>query len=559
MFKCLDWMWLNDYSDDPNISRRQPGSNFAALPDYHLSLPSEIAAIPNPELPVYLVRFHSLSLLVASSLLAGCQSWRNSSHPLPQVLADQPSQVRVTRNDGGRFTLRRPRLSGDTLVGDLTSSAASGTIAVPLSEVRSLEVRRFNGLKTAGLIAGVGATAILIAAAAGDGDDPPSGGGGGDGIYYSCPLVYSWDGSRWRLDSGTFGGAIARPLARTDVDNLQYAVAERNTLRLRLANELRETDHVDELTVLAVDHPQGLSVAPTSAGDVRVIGDLQSPTMALDSRGGDALARLRQLDDWEWESALVRRDTSLLDDVRDALELTFRRPPGDTVDLVVDARNTVWAAYLVGELVRAQGRGADAWYASLEADSARAESLRRYLASEAFLSVSVLTGRGWQSQGLVWEAGPEVAKRQVLPLDLTGVRDTLLRVRIEAPAAFWTIDRVALDSEPEHPLVVREAHLRSARLASDVDAVPLLRRRDGRMLTLEPGEAAELVLTVPPVEEGMARSYLLRTHGWYRIHSAGGADADEALLAAVFSRPSGVSRTAAARLNAALDRLEVGR
>jgi hypothetical protein len=513
---------------------------------------------------VYLVRFHSLSFLVASSLLMACQSWRNSSHQLPQVLADQPSQVRVTRNDGGRFTLRRPRLSGDTLVGEVASSAASGTIAVPLREVRSLEVRRFNGLKTAGLIAGVGATAILIAAAAGDGDDPPSGGGDGgpgccNGGYYSCPLVYSWDGSGWRLDSGTFGGAIARPLARTDVDNLQYAVAERNTLRLRLANELRETDHVDELTVLAVDHPQGLSVAPTSAGAVRVIGDLQSPTMALDSRGGDALARLRQLDDWAWESALVRRDTTLLDDVRDALELTFRRPSGDTVDLVVDARNTVWAAYLVGELVRAQGRGADAWYASLEADSARAGSLRRYLASEAFLSVSVLTGRGWQSQGLVWEAGPEVAKRQVLPLDLTGVHDTLLRVRIEAPAAFWTIDRVALDSEPERPLVVREAHLRSARLASGVDAAPLLRRLDGRMLTLEPGEAAELVLTVPPVEEGMARSYLLRTHGWYRIHSTQGADPDEALLAAVFSRPSGVSRTAAARLNAVLDRLEVGR
>ena len=511
------------------------------------------------------VRFPPLPVvLVASILLPACQSWRSSSVSPQQILADQPSQVRVTRADGGRFTLQRPRLSNDTLIGELASSSASRAIAVPLSEVRSLEVRRFDGLETAGLIAGVGATAILIAAAASGGDESSSGGDGGDntccgggGGYYSCPLVYSWDGSRWRLDSGTFGGAIARALARTDVDNLQYAVAARDTVRLRLANELRETDHVDELTLLAVDHPVGLSVAPTPAGVVRIIGELQAPVSARDSRGADALQRVERLDDWAWESALVRRDTSRLDDVRDALDLTFRRPAGDTVDLVVDARNTIWSAFLVGELVRAQGRAVDAWYASLEADGERARSLRRYLASEAFLSVSVLTEQGWQSRGLIWEAGPEVAKRQVLPLDLTGVRDTLIRVRIEAPAAFWTIDHVALDSEPERPLVVREAQLSSARLASGADAAALLRRQDGRMLTLEPGEAAELALTVPPVEAGMARSYLLRTHGWYRIHTDQAADPDQALLAAVFSTPSGVSRTAAARLNNALDRLAV--
>ncbi|MGH7580926.1 MAG: hypothetical protein ACREM9_12180, partial [Gemmatimonadales bacterium] len=244
---------------------------------------SEVGAIPNPELTVFPVRFTLQPVLLAASiLLPACYSWRSSSVPLQQILADQPSQVRVTRADGGRFTLQRPRLSNDTLIGELASSSASGAIAVPLSEVRSLEVRRFDGLETAGWIAGVGATAILIAAAASGGDESSSGGGGGDdtccggGGYYSCPLVYSWDGSQWRLDSGTFGGAIARALARTDVDNLQYAVAVRDTVRLRLANELRETDHVDELTLLAVDHPPGVGVAPTPAGAIRIIGELQA-------------------------------------------------------------------------------------------------------------------------------------------------------------------------------------------------------------------------------------------------------------------------------------------
>ncbi len=504
-----------------------------------------------------------LPALAVATLLAACHTWRVSSSPVAETLAGRPDEVRVYRHEGSQITLLHPRLSGDSLLGDPKASSTTATVAVALSDIQSIEVRKFDALGTAGLIAGVGATAILIAAAAGDdGDEPPPADdddGFGGGGYYSCPLVYSWDGARWRLDSGTFGGAIARPLARTDVDNLAYAVAARDTLRLRLANELRETDHVDEFAVLAVDHAAGASVAPTPEGSLRLIGRLSPPIAARDSRGRDALAQVRRLDDRVWESPLVRRDTSRLDDVRDRLELTFRRPAGDTADLVLDARNTVWAAFLVGELVRAQGREVDAWYASLEADTLRAAALRRHLAAEAFLSVALLTAQGWKAQGLVWEAGPEISKRQVLTLDLTGVRDTLLRVRLEAPAALWTIDHVAIASEPQSPFTVREARLGSARLASGADAAELLRRQDGRTLTLEPGEVADLVLTVPPTQPGLARSYLLRTHGWYRIHTAGEGEPDAALLTGVFTRPTGVARMAAVRLNGALERLEVGR
>lgn len=68
---------------------------------------------------------------------------------------------------------------------------------------------------------------------------------GGSDQTYSCPLVYSWDGQRWRLDSGTFGGAIMPALARTEVDNLLHAVPVGDSLRLRITNELNETDHLD--------------------------------------------------------------------------------------------------------------------------------------------------------------------------------------------------------------------------------------------------------------------------------------------------------------------------
>ncbi|HJR49869.1 MAG TPA: hypothetical protein VJ794_02125, partial [Gemmatimonadales bacterium] len=142
----------------------------------------------------------SLGLFLAASLLPACHSWRIPDVPLAEAIANHPDAIRITRHDATRVTLTSPRLSGDTLIGLGRASRVEAPVTVPLSDVLAIEVLRFDGGKTVRLVAGVGATAILIAAAVSggsDGDDADDGGNsGGGGGYYSCPLVYSWDGTR---------------------------------------------------------------------------------------------------------------------------------------------------------------------------------------------------------------------------------------------------------------------------------------------------------------------------------------------------------------------------
>ncbi|HEX4813130.1 MAG TPA: hypothetical protein VFV66_10310, partial [Nonomuraea sp.] len=106
-----------------------------------------------------------LPVLAAVTLFGACHTWRASSSPVAETLAGRPDEVRVHRHDGSQITLLHPRLSGDTLLGDREASSTTATVAVALNEIQSVEVRRFAALGTAGLIAGVGATALLIAAA----------------------------------------------------------------------------------------------------------------------------------------------------------------------------------------------------------------------------------------------------------------------------------------------------------------------------------------------------------------------------------------------------------
>ncbi len=511
---------------------------------------------PGPDRPRPASRLAAASLGGLTLLLSiGCTHWATQDLSIDRLLETKhPTRVRVTRADGQRTVLSAPRIVGESLVGMTEAHGSRSTAAVALADIRSLEVRRVNAATTVALVAGAGVTAAVIAvAASGPGEKPATPPPSTPPPMISCPLVYSWDGARWRLDSGTFGGAIVRALQRTDVDNLDFAAARDGVVRLDLRNELSETDYVDRLALLAVDHDSAVRVAPDPEGNLRTLGPLIEPARAADDAGRDVLARVARTDGWSWESAPRARDPADAADLRDGITVVFPRPAGATASLVVDARNTPWAAYLLAEFVRAHGAGTAAWYDSLDAHPDEARRLGLGLAREAFLRAELETPSGWRPVGLFWEAGPEVVKRQVLALDLTMVAGDSVRVRLDAPPSFWLIDRVALAPDAGRPLAVRELELASARDRRGRDVRPAIAAVDGSYLALESGDGAELRFRDPdPVSPGTRRTYLLRSTGWYRLRTPSAGPGDPALLARLATEVQGVSRASVERMNRAL-------
>jgi hypothetical protein len=369
----------------------------------------------------------------------------------------------------------------------------------------------------------------------------------------SCPLVYSWDGKNWRLDSGTFGGAIVRALARTDVDNLDFVRPQDGVLRLKLADELDETEYVDQVAVWAVDHDSTVTVAPDGAGTIHSVGPLTLPAWARDFHENDVLARVSAADGWNWESTPTGRDTVLAADLRDGIELSFPKPSGaSAARLVLDGNNTPWAAQMMHAFVSAHGRATQAWYDSLDAAPERARRMFATLAREAFLKVSVWKGGHWERQGLVSEAPPELVKRQVLPLDLRRVFGNTVRIRLESVPSFWALDQVALDFSPERALTASELTATSAVDGRGLDVRDQLIGADGHFFTMEQGDFAELGFQVPEIPQGQSRTYLLGSTGWYRIHTPEVAEPDVTLLNRLLTERHAISRIAVARMNEAL-------
>ena len=514
----------------------------------------------------------SIAAAVAALFLQACMHW--SARPVtPQALPETGAsrEYRVTLIGGFQMVMQHPFISGDSL---LWLGQAPGTastldqppthVGVPLSQVVKVEVRAVDpAATTVAVFVTLGIAAVIIAAAVagnslggssgGGGSGGSGGGGGGCDACASCPLVYSWDGAHWRLDSGTFGGAILRVLERTDVDNLDVAAPVGGRLRLKVANQLNETDYLDAVDVLAVDHDPDVAVAPDGAGRLYTLGALEHPSGARDFKGHDALAQVQSTDGWNWESYPAERDTAAVGDIRDGLEVAFVRPQGvATANLVVDGNNTTWAVTMLRDFIAAHGRGTEAWYDSLESAPQRAQALMQAMAREGFLGVSVWAAGTWEPQGYLWDVGPEIAKRQVMSLDLARVTGDTVRLRLESAPSFWQLDQVALDFSPQRPMRVTAVSIAQAVDGRGRDARELLTGADHRPLTLETGDTALLQFAVPPVPEGRARSYLLRSTGWYHVHTPEqGAPAAD-LLAQLQSEPHAMSRLSVARMNAAL-------
>jgi hypothetical protein len=137
----------------------------------------------------------------------------------------------------------------------------------------------------------------------------------------SCALAYTWDGKRFRfVTDAMWRSALGMPLGLMGAGSaFAPAGASQEYLRipgdalqpldgqyvLQLTEELWETAYADEVKLVAVDHPDSVDVfvderfVPPGPVKLRLfhVAHRSLPLSAIDERGNDVLAALRENDD----------------------------------------------------------------------------------------------------------------------------------------------------------------------------------------------------------------------------------------------------------------------
>jgi Tfp pilus assembly protein PilF len=143
----------------------------------------------------------------------------------------------------------------------------------------------------------------------------------------SCPMIFTWNGREFQFVTDVLGvaplGASSGDGKFFPVDHDEYIqipaqdlIANDNEYEVRITEELREVSYLDQVRLLAVDHPRELELFTNDKfkgppfPEFRLFGGRRRiyPESAKDDRGRDVLSRLTRKDGKYPDSFLRRYD-----------------------------------------------------------------------------------------------------------------------------------------------------------------------------------------------------------------------------------------------------------
>jgi len=368
----------------------------------------------------------------------------------------------------------------------------------------------------------------------------------------SCPVLFAWNGERFVFVTDFLGvgglgffqapGAYAPPDPTEDVRIPPESIAEHDgRYRLRIAEPLEEVTYLDQLHLIAYDHPAGWEVypderfggsGPAPTGRPFAVAEKIFPAAAHDERGTDVLDRILEIDR---RSVDVPRDPRFVGYTRDHwVELDF----GDRLKALDPAMPLVlylygWVEYTYSHVN----------YAAYQAGVAMHPP-----------SIEIPDGRGgWRTA--VVDAGFPAGLPRMMTLDISTLpirSDARMRIRSNMEV-FWDQVFVAQDVSSRrlrrHVLESERAELRPLgypreyspdgadptlydyqrvdqgvpfkNLTGDYtrfgDVRELLARVDDRFVVMGRGEEVVLdfdATTLPPLPDGWTRTLVLHADGY---------------------------------------------
>jgi hypothetical protein len=290
-------------------------------------------------------------------------------------------------------------------------------------------------------------------------------------------------------------------------------VADGQHYSLRISNQLEEVQHTNLLELMVFDHPEGTEVLVDKYGKPHGINTRATPLTASTLEGQDVLPLVEREDDLIYVGKDPSRDPPLLD----GIILTFPMPEKATrTNLIVQAKNSYWLDFVYQNFREMLGISYEMWMKKQqEGDPEKMEDWS--LSQHIPLAVYLWKDGEWIYQDYFHTVGPMAFKQDILPLDLTGLDEETLRIKLETGSYFWEIGQVALGFEQQKLAPCIIVHVAGATDEKGEEVKHLLAADDHQYYVQpEIGNEATVVFEVPPEGE-MQRSVILHSKGYYQI------------------------------------------
>ena len=381
----------------------------------------------------------------------------------------------------------------------------------------------------------------------------------------SCPMIFTWNGSRFQFITDVLGvaplGASSSDGKYFPVDHDEYVAISGDQLRprdgnyeVRITEELREVTYLDQVKLLAVDHPANVGIVSNEKfksppfPEFRLFGVEKPvrPIAARDQNGADALAKVLRHDNTYPDS--FRRDQTGVAEMH-TLDLDFgHAAASNRAVLVLDG----WVDWADGSTFLATAQEhRDLMFPSLQVKDAKGEwktaiedmgmpsgrpkriavdLTGKFLSSSREIRIVTNLCIYWDEIFLVESAEPPAARMTVVP-------------NISADLRFRGFSRIQADPERKRPESFDYNHVSETAMWNPTPGHytrygtvrDLLQQADDRMVVMGSGDEVALLFDarrIPVLPPGWTRDFLLYVDGW-----AKDADANTAFSQTVLPLP----------------------
>jgi hypothetical protein len=330
----------------------------------------------------------------------------------------------------------------------------------------------------------------------------------------SCPYVYVNQGDHFGFAGEIYSGAVYASLERNDYLYLPGLVEENGKYLLKIANALDEEQHTNLAELLIVDHPDNSQVLFDKYGNCQTASLIRPPLSATTLSGTDILKVVCCKD----SICYCGNNTADQIPLTDGIMMTFDVPREvDSCKLFLRARNSIWLDYVFTKYHGMLGVYQGAW--TKKQDNSDPGKFNAWALDQKIpLTVYVQNNGKWKYCDYFNMAGPMALKEDVLKLDLKGIKDRPLTIKLEAGTCFWEIDYAGLDYSPGfHPGITTVA-VENACTEDQVNVSELLNHDDSKYYVQpEKDNVALLSFPVPPVKDA-ERTLILHSKGFYHIN-----------------------------------------
>lgn len=340
-----------------------------------------------------------------------------------------------------------------------------------------------------------------------------------------CPFIYSYDGNQYVFDAEPLGGAVCEGLERTDLSPLHQLREVDGEYRLMVRNEVPETQHLDEMKLVVVDHDPSTEVVPDPFGRLHLLHPPVAPSRATLDRTSNILPFLMKRDQINWQTNMNQYGSTESD--RHEIRLTFPMPKDTSHSrLVVNMGTAIWGSKMIKEMLLLRGDSVVRWYNSVNHHGDELLKMGNFVLREELylLKVKVLVAGKWVDRQIIPATGPFITEDRTVTLDLSGITGDSVEIKLEPPRGFWQIDYIGLtsgsDSIISDPTVLSMA---TAESSTGADTKNILAQSDSIRYDMpDVGDWFKMSFKSPPLKAGTVRSLFMKTRGYYDIHLPSG-------------------------------------